>query len=495
MKGKLIQNTFVTNKWLILALGGVFFVGYIILLYYRPQVSWCDDAFWSDWGRQLGLYNRYYTTVWGGGHPSYSPLYAFILGAWFKIFGFSYFSAHLPSILFFLIIYLLLAFSLTERKLITNPIVLSCFSILFWWSPTLFWIVNCGRMEILCLLLAVWTIYSYIGNIEKLSIGKSISLFISSVLLFATAVEGVVFATLVIVIYSISHFRKAIKSYINYFIHFGGYLCSLVVVSFITWYNGCLHQYYDTMFGFSNTFTAVYKTIRAWAKNTKNGEVLDTFQPSDVERIPFIQSLQDGLLSNMEYLVVLTLVAIIFVYLLWKIKWGKLPTDLKICVVLTIITPIVYVLAGRYPVYYTWGAYVSGIVALAICFNLLKFPIQKIIPVVCLLLWFTLNPSMRNKYGTFDPNRLIDAKNISDIEKANLDPTEPVCIPYEWYYYVVDWNENIYFQASGAYPEDLSRIIYSPTDYNEEQLMNKYKLQETQRIGDKIVYKIIGLNQ
>lgn len=86
-------------------------------------------------------------------------------------------------------------------------------------------------------------------------------------------------------------------------------------------------------------------------------------------------------------------------------------------------------------------------------------------------------------------------KNLSDIATANIDPNIPVCIPYEWYYYVVDWNENIYFQGSGAHPNDLSKIIYSPTDYNEENFMNKYELKETQRIGNKIVYEIVGLKQ
>lgn len=490
---QVLSNTSITNKWLISTLGLVFLAAYVVLLYYRPQVSWCDDAFWSDWGRQLGLYNRYYTTVWGSGHPSYSPLYAFVLGGWFKVFGFSFFSAHIPNVIFFLICYFLLAFGLTERKLVSNPIVVVGFTMLFWWGPTLFWIVNCGRMEVLCLLLAICTIYSFIRNIEKPSLCGGVSLFISGFLLFATAVEGVVFATLVILVYSIFHFREAIKAYVNYVIHFGSYVFSLIVVSFIAWYNDCLHQFYDTMFGFSNTFTAFYRLIRAWVKNAKNGEMLDTFQSSNITRTPFMQLLEEGLLSNIEYMAIALLVVSAFVYLLWRLKWKNVPVELKISIVLTIIIPIVYVIAGRYPIYYTWGAYVCGILALAICFSSFKYAITKIVPIIGLLLWFVINPSMRSRYGVFDPTRSVDSKNLSDIATANLDPNIPVCIPYEWYYYVVDWNENIYFQASGAHPNDLSKIIYSPTDYNEEKFMNKYELKETQRIGNKIVYEIVGL--
>ena len=57
---ELMHNIDSRNKWLIALIGIFCFVLYVIFLFFRPQESWCDDAFWADWARQLAVHNRYY---------------------------------------------------------------------------------------------------------------------------------------------------------------------------------------------------------------------------------------------------------------------------------------------------------------------------------------------------------------------------------------------------------------------------------------------------
>ena len=491
----LLPNTSKKNLWLIIGIGIFCFLLYTLFLCFRPQKSWCDDAFWADWARQLAVHNRYYTTVWGFGHPSYCPLYVFIMALWYKIVGFSFFTAQFPNIIFTLITYLILSLILTERKKLNSTQGIICFSTLFWLSPSMFQIYNCGRIEVLCLLLGILTSYNFIRAIETHDLSHRILLFIFSLLLFATGVEGVVFATLSIVVYSVFYYKEAWSYKLIYVWHFGGYITSLGCLSVITWYTHCLHQFYDTMFGFSKTLSSFYFYIRALVKGIKQNEItidnMSQIPTSNATKGSFIQSLLDGIFLNKEYLVLVISLFFLFCVLCYVVKWKKIHKSTIMMTTLAIITPIVYVLAGRYVSYYTWTAYIPTIIAIVLVIEQLGY---KWLPIgmTAFLSMLFFSPYNHLLYE-FDLTHQRDKQNIADIRQAQINPSIPTVIPYQWYYYVVNSNENIYFQGSGAYPEDLSVIIYSPKDYNEEQFMNRYELKERTTIGDKIIFDIISL--
>lgn len=489
---ELLHNIDNKNKWLIAAMGALCFVLYVIFLYFRPQESWCDDAFWADWARQLAEHNRYYTTVWGFGHPSYCPLYVFLMALWYKVVGFSFFTAQFPNILLALIIYWVLMLILAGRKHITTWQGVVCLSALFWFSPSMCGICNCGRIEMLCLLLGILTSYFFVRSIETALLKDKIALFICSLLLFATGVEGVVFSTIFVLIYSVFHYREMWQNKMVYVWHFGGYVTSLGVLGIITYKTHCLHQFFDTMFGFSKTFTSLYLSVRAFIKGAKHGDfTADVVSHSSSPKPSLMQSLIDGYTMNYEYLILITIIVILFAYLWYAKKWRNLDKATRIILTMALITPLIYVLAGRYVSYYTWAAYIPSIIAITLLLGHLRAE-KLFMGISCLMaLWFFYTPT-NSVLKSLDFSKQKDKQNIADIQVAAIDPSIPTVIPYSWYYYIVKENENIWFQASGAYPDDLAVIIYAPNEYNEEQFMNRYVLQERCRIGNKIVYDIIS---
>ncbi len=488
---RLFANINQQNKWLIVGIGLICFALYVVCLYFRPKESWCDDAFWADWARQLAVHNRYYTTVWGGGHPSYSPLYVFIMALWYKVVGFSFFTAQFPNICLTLVTYWVLSLILVGREHMKSWQGITCFSVLYWFAPSMFWIYNCGRIEVLCLLLGILTSFSFIQALETGKLRYKVELFLFGLLLFATGVEGVVFATLFILIYSAYHYREVWQNKMLYVWHFGSYITSLGILGIITWSTHCLHQFFDTMFGFSKTFTSIYFYIRALVKGAKHGEiVIEQTQTMHAPKEPFFSSLVSGYSLNMEYMVILVLLIILCVLLCVKINWKSVPKYLWVAVTMAIITPFVYVLAGRYVIYYTWAAYIPCIIAVILVIerlNIKWLPLCVGISMVILFFVSPYNYVLRSLDFTHDR----DKRNREDIAKAKIDPNVPTCIPYSWYYYIVDNNENIYFQGSGVYPDDLGVIIYAPNEDNEEKFMKRYELQERCIIGDRIVYDII----
>ena len=413
------------------------------------------------------------------------------MALWYKVVGFSFFAAQFPNICLTLITYLVLSLILVGRKHVESWQGITCFSALYWFSPLMFWIDNCGRIEVLCLMLGILTSYNFIRSVETGSNMHKIKLFIYGLLLFATGVEGVVFATLFIVIYSVYHYREAWQSKILYIWHFGSYIASLCILGIITWSTHCLHQFFDTMFGFSKTFTSMYLYIRAFIKGAKHGEVvMERSQTTLTLKEPFFSSLINGYGLNIEYLAILVLLIVLFVLLCFKTNWKSVPRYIWVFVSMAIITPFIYVLAGRYVMYYTWAAYIPAIIALVLLLEQLKTKWLSLSVGVLMLVWFFVSPN-NFVLQSLDFTHDRDKQNIEDIAKVQIDPNVPTCIPYSWYYYVVNDNENIYFQGSGAYPENMRVIIYAQDEYNEEKFMNRYLLRERCRIGNKIVYDII----
>lgn len=480
------------NKWLITFVGVVFFGFYLVHLYFRPQESWCDDAFWADWARQLAEHNRYYTTVWGAGQPSYCPLYVFIMAMWYKLVGFSFFAAQFPNICLTLVAYWLLTVILVGRKYIVSWQSIIGFSLLFWLSPWMFMIYNCGRIEVLCLLLGILTAYYFIRAIETGALKHKLGLFLFSMLLFATGVEGVVFASLFILIYSVFHYHESWTNKVLYVWHLGGYLFSLSALIIITWKVNCLIRFLGTMFGFSKTITPLIVKFYTWINYVIFGITEEVKIPSAaISKVPLFQSIIGGLTINKEYLILIAVVIVLFVCLLKGQTWKKIQKPVWVVVTMAIITPFVYVLAGRYVIYYTWAAYIPCIIALSMLVEQFKYKWISFGISMLMVVWFCVDAGPKITQNVFHAHER-DQKNVADIEKAQINPDVPTAIPYSWYYYIIENNENVWFQGSGAYPEDLAVIIYSKSEYTEKKFMNSYELQERCRIGDKIVYDIIS---
>lgn len=480
------------NKWLIAVMGIAFFVFYLVYLYFRPQESWCDDAFWADWARQLAVHNRYYTTVWGSGQPTYCPLYVFIMAVWYKIVGFSFYAAQFPNICMTLITYWLLMAILVGRKHIVSWQGVVGISLLFWLSPSMFWIYNCGRIEVLCLLLGILTAYYFARAVETGSLKHRIGVFIFSILLFATGVEGVIFATLFILIYSAYHYRDAWKHKILYVWHFGGYVISLGILMIITWKANCLIRFLGTMFGFSKTITPLFVKLYTWINYMIYGEIVEMKIPSGaVHKGSFFQSVADGLTINIEYLILIGVAIILFACLAKKLTWKNIQRSTWIAITMAIVSPFVYILAGRYVLYYTWAAYIPCIISITMLAEQFKHQWIHFGAGVLMALWFCVDTGpmiTRNIYHA----RECDRKNIENIAKAQINPDIPTCIPYSWYYYVIEDNENVWFQGSGAFPEDLSVLICDKSMYSDRKLMDMFVLRERCRIGDKIVYDVLS---
>ena len=450
-----------TNAFLWIT-GVSFTIVYVVLLLLRPQEAWCDEAFWTDWGRQIGINGAFVTNVWGGGKPSYSPMYAFLLAGVFRLVGFSYISAHLPNIFLSLFSFLLIGYQLNRDNIGNTAILL--FGLLFWWVSIMYYIINCGRPEVLSLFLSIVVIQAFVRN-------KWLMVFIASLLLMCTSVQGVIAATTFIVIYFFLNIKQlsSIKHLILW--HLGGYFFGLSLCALIMYKYHCLKAFFDTMFGFSKTLSSSYVWFRTFVKVKLLGKAteivsLDSYQlssPFSPNTLSF-DSFISAYTKSSEYLVLL--IILIMLLIAMKIKnenIEKMPLAMSLS---ALLLPLVFTLMGRYVEYYQWVSWVPLIVAFCYLFDQsgIKQQIKTslfFVIVISILMFFTLT---WKQSLVVDSAHAKDKFNMKEIAFAKIDPSEPTVIPYSWYYYVIESNENVFFQWSGFFPESLSKVIYNPTD-------------------------------
>lgn len=458
----------INAKYLLWILGLLFAAIYIILLIWKPQESWCDDAFWADWGRQMGINGSFTTNVWGAGKPSYSPGYALILACVFRVFGFSYISAQLPNILLTFCAFVVLGLALINQN--AGRFVIILYSILFWCLNRMY--ITLGRPEILSMLLAIIVVIAFIQK-------RRVLLLIASFLLMSTSVQGVIAATLFVVIYLCCDYKEFRSKRQLLYVHMGGYIGGLAATSILMYRYHCLKAFFDTMFGFSKTFTSFYVQLRMFIKTRVMGKVIDDVAITSTGTNPienlshnyFFRDVLSGYVRSTEFIIaILLLLALIICY---YVKHKTVAKDVLTATIMAVIVPLVYRIAGRYVSYYGWVALIPCIYA--ICSLIKGFDVKrqyKVIIVGVATLVIVLN-CVRKGNIKLDFQRLKDKANLEEIAFANIDASEPVIIPYSWYYYIIESDENVYFQWSGAYPESITRVIIDPSDMsNNPSLMN-----------------------
>ena len=234
MKENIQYNTKVTS----VITGIICFLVCVFMLYFRPKESWYDDAFWADWALKLSQGN-FITNVWGGGQPSYSPLYAIILAGWYKIVGFSFFAAQFPNLCFALATYLIICLDLPIGQFLNKKVSAIAFAICFWFADVLFWIFNCGRVDTLCLLLGILSIVSFVKAYETHSTKHVLLMCLWSFLIMATGFEGVLFTAVIIIIYSLMDIHTSIRRWKLYLVYIISSIASFIAV--VAWmaYHNC----------------------------------------------------------------------------------------------------------------------------------------------------------------------------------------------------------------------------------------------------------------
>ncbi|MBQ7191821.1 MAG: glycosyltransferase family 39 protein [Paludibacteraceae bacterium] len=473
------------TQWLT---GSIMFVVCVLMLFFRPQESWYDDAYWADWAYRISQ-GGFITHVWGGDQPSYNPLYAWILAGWYKVAGFSYIKAQLPNLIFALLAFWVICFRWEEGKLFSNVTSVIGFGFLYWFADILFWIFANGRPNTLCILLGVLSVDSFSRSMDKGRWQDITSFALWAACMIATSIEGVVFTAVMMIVMTALNFKQYIQRWWIYIVYavssITGFLLELAYMT----YHNCGLAFLRTQFGFSSTVNNLMQRLHISGWESSIGVVKQTGLTL-TERLT--QTSLDGIIINKEYIVGIILVVCLLVTTIVRRQWKELTRFERSVIVASVVMPWAYILAGRYVSYYTWAAYIPCIVALFILMQQQVKHIKIATPILVVLsLSYFIFSGNHQTFKTIDLHRVADQKNISDIEQLQIGNDEAIYIPYAWYYYLTERNNHLYFLGSGRYVKAMKRMVLT----TEEEIQNwqkAFELEYIQDIGNRKVYRVLG---
>lgn len=469
--------------------GTVMFCITVFLLFFRPKESWYDDAYWADWAYRISQ-GGFITHVWGADQPSYNPLYALLLAGWYKVVGFSFVTAQLPNLIFAFAAYLVICLRWDEGKMFKSITAVIGFSILYWFADTLYWIFANGRPNTLCILWGVLTIDSFSRSMEK-GRWQDILLFAFwSACMICTSIEGVVFTVVILGVMSVINFKQYIKRWWMYVIYILSNLAGFALELAYMAYHNCGLAFLRVQFGFSSTVNTIMQRFNISGWESSIGVVVNTEGMTLHERLAI--ATMDGITDNREYIVCAILVIGLLIVTVVRKQWKELTRFEQSVIVASIMMPWVYLLAGRYALYYTWAAYIPCIIALFILLQqqIKHIKIATVVLVLCSLTYYVFSGNHSN-HKKIDWHHEKDQINLSEIASLQIDDDESVYIPYKWYYYLAPRNNHLYFRGSGRYVKRMKRMVFSSEEEIEEW-QKSLEIEYIYDIGSRKVYRVLG---
>ncbi len=484
-----ISDIKIASKHLVLLLGAIGFIFYTIMLWLRPMESWVDDAFYTDWALRISQ-GGFLTHIWENGKPGYCPLYSILLAGWIKVFGFSYFSVHIFGVIIGLVIYYLLLLRLPFDTWVKDKWAVVCFTVCYWLSPGILWIVNCGRQDILCILWSVLAIDAFVRAYEN-SEKKQFALFcLWAMMLMWTGLEGVIFFGVFVLVYSCLDIKKSLQKWTMYVWYAVCTIISFVAEFFYLLYHHCGKTFLGSILGHSNTVTQVLNFIE-----TGDWVSVGTTVNDDAGTMTLLEILNtghyNGVLGNKEYLAMLVFAGVLLLILYFYKKKVELSKIEKAFLWVAICVPICFVIIGRYAYYYTWAAYIPAMIAvIGIVYDLVNKKLIYVLLAIGMCVWLGLaSPNLF--FMRFDPDRTIDKMHRHEIEVADIQPNETVYIPYEWYYYLAEENENLYAYWSFRYPKTMTKMVFS-NDQELAEWEQRLELEFVEQVGIYKIYNVLG---
>lgn len=479
------------DKYIYLS-GFIAFIIYVIMLFFRPTISWCDDCFFVDLARQIAIKGKFFSNVWFEYKPNHVPLYPLLLAGWIKLLGFSYFKVHLLDCIFVLFNHIFLLSVLYNNKILKSLWSLIGITFLLWFGATIFWINNAGRPEVLTLGLTMIAVYYLFVSYIEQTLKNLFKLAIASFFVLTSGIQGVVallFISLILFLLDVKFFWRERKQI------FTSIICGLSIafcfIAYVYFYFGLIKSFLVKTFLYSKTLAYIWRIIK--------GHPLQIVSSEDSDMASFIIDRFVGLTNNLEWCILLIL--LLLLYLEGKsTKAISFSVIEKTILVSSVLLPFFFVLSGRYPIYYSGFAYVLVVVS---CFVLLERLVWEkygsfvisVVVIICFIFgpFYIKSPNFR----VVDFNNTINQSVLKEINCSSVSFEKPVVIPYRWYYYLIEKHEDkLFFQSSGKYPSDLSYIVSFPSnEYIYPSLMNLAEKNMVSNFNGVYCYKIKNMDK
>ena len=442
------------NVYILLSL--VFVIVNLITL--SNLAPWIDEVMMLDTSYNMAVHSSWETTAWYRvvGQPpfsTYPPLYQMLATAWIWLFGSSLTIVRSLNLLF---TFVLGGTSLQLMKchgLQLTPWTVVLFTVLLWGTSEMAWMYRNGRPDMLCALIFVFTALAIDSYFSAKSPATRIAVIVASALLLCSGVQAVVYLLalwLYFFIIAKGQRRDTVHLLILLLI---GMLLGLLFVSLFMLAHGRLMAFASSIIQYSATLSSMALTVLPWADGMFGFDSVPYTQK--LLELTTETSLSKRLSSIAEHrsFLVLSLVALVAYASCFRNNLKGVMGDKGFLMLLcALYVPFIMTLAGRYPTYYRWMAYLPllvSIMSIAARHRLWCFVFSTLAVLLTVFGIRSMLPDEHWDYGNIQ----------SFVQRQHFKSSDAVVCPFSTFYEMKPVCDTCYFV--GIFPtEYLGHVNY-----------------------------------
>ena len=332
---------------------------------------WIDEVMFLDTSYNMAVHGTWETTAWyrtAGQHPfaTYPPLYQLLATAWIWLFGGSLVAVR--SLNVFLTFVLggaclqlmmhhlraSLPHPFQTEGLALTPWTTGLFTVLLWGTSEMAWMYRNGRPDMLCALMFVFTAQAIFHHLSARATATRIAVVATTALLVCSGIQTIAYLLslwLFLCIVMKGRRQEVLRLLVPLLT---GLLLGVLLVALFMLAHGRLMAFACSILPYSATLSALAAAVLPWAGNVFGFDATPYAQK--LLELSTHETFAERLAAIAEYRSFLLLSAIALAACVISFR-DRLLKPAFLLLLFALYAPVVMTLAGRFPVYYRWMAF------------------------------------------------------------------------------------------------------------------------------------------
>lgn len=454
----------------------------LAMLHLSNVVPWVDEVMFTDTAMHFMNGKGWTTYAWYSVAKQepfllYPPLYSMIMVLWMNVFGTTLIACRSLNLIMTQLIGLGILRICRQLGTHLSMKQICLLIMLLWCTDDMVYMYSNGRPDLLGAAILVWIVSEMICIMKKSKKGWMVILL--SALLVVSGIQAVICLYILIVLayLMLKDQRKSVKR-VTVLTAFGTFVGFLLVCAFMACH-GHLIAFVVNMLSYSNTLmnlAMISLPVLGDCMGIDFSLFLEKIANNTTD-IPFYRRIMT-IYTHPTYVALLGIILFVFLSEHKKLKSCSLYVTMKFLLVFVLSIPLLMNLAGRFPDYYYWMAYIPVFLLVVILVGFTKYRISHLI--IGLVLLFISAKGLARSF--LQDNYSMTAAFIS---RCAMLKNKYVVAPFSVFYEMEKLGSNAYYL--GVYPtryipKDIEYVILPPknSDYGVSHLYDYYEsIQES----------------